>query len=171
MDMPNCSGILINLLIIKESYMTNTAAKSLFPRSAFVGFDSMFDDLDRVSRNSGDSFPPHNIIGMGGNHFLIELAIAGFNESELDIELKNRTLTIRGQHEDRGREYIHKGISTKKFEKQFRLSEYVEVTGADFRNGLLAVKLEVVIPDSQKPRKISINSNEENNNAKEQITK
>jgi molecular chaperone IbpA len=159
MDMPNCSGILINLLIIKESYMTNTAAKSLFPRSAFVGFDSMFDDLDRVSRNSGDSFPPHNIIGMGGN------------QSELDIELKNRTLTIRGQHEDRGREYIHKGISTKKFEKQFRLSEYVEVTGADFRNGLLAIKLEVVIPDSQKPRKISINSNEENNNAKEQITK
>jgi len=149
--------------------MTNTAAKSLFPRSAFVGFDSMFDDLDRVSRNSGDSFPPHNIIKTGGDHYLIELAIAGFSEEELDIELKNRTLTVRGQHEDRGRKYIHKGISTKKFERQFRLSEYVEVTGADFRNGLLAVKLEVVIPDSQKPRKIKINSNEEINNAQEYI--
>ena len=151
--------------------MTNTATKSLFPRSAFVGFDSMFQDLDRVSRNSGDNFPPHNIITTGGNNYLIELACAGFGEDEIDIVIQHRTLTVRGKHEDRGREYIHKGISTKKFEKQFRLSEYVEVTGADFRNGLLAIKLEVVIPDSQKPRKISINSNEENNNAKEQITK
>ena len=76
------------------------------------------------------------------------------------------------------REYIHKGISTKRFERQFRLSEYVEVMGADFRNGLLAISLEVIIPESQKPRKVAINSgvinqstpqllNEENNNGDE----
>ena len=145
--------------------MTLTA-KQLFPRSAFVGFDSMFDELERISRNSNDSFPPHNIIKTGEDTYLIELAVAGFSESELELEVKDRILSVRGKHSDRGREYVHKGISTKKFERQFRLSEYVEVTGADFENGLLAVKLEVVVPDSQRPRMIKINSNEETTNGK-----
>lgn len=145
--------------------MTLTA-KQLFPRSAFVGFDSMFDELERISRNSNDSFPPHNIIKTGEDTYLIELAVAGFSESELELEVKDRILSVRGKHSDRGREYVHKGISTKKFERQFRLSEYVEVTGADFENGLLAVKLEVVVPDSQRPRMIKINSNEETTNEK-----
>jgi molecular chaperone IbpA len=145
--------------------MTLTA-KQLFPRSAFVGFDSMFDELERISRNSNDSFPPHNIIKTGEDTYLIELAVAGFSESELELEVKDRILSVRGKHSDRGREYVHKGISTKKFERQFRLSEYVEVTGADFENGLLAVKLEVVVPESQRPRMIKINSNEETTNGK-----
>jgi len=145
--------------------MTLTA-KQLFPRSAFVGFDSMFDELERISRNSNDSFPPHNIIKTGEDTYLIELAVAGFSESELELEVKDRILSVRGKHSDRGREYVHKGISTKKFERQFRLSEYVEVTGADFENGLLAVKLEVVVPESQRPRMIKINSNEETTNEK-----
>ena len=154
--------------------MTLTA-KQLFPRSAFVGFDTMIDELDQISRNSGDTFPPHNILKTGEDQYLIELAVAGFAEDELEIEVKNRTLTIRGQIKDSNRDYIHKGISTKKFERQFRMSEYVEVMGADFRNGLLAVALEVIIPDSQKPRKVEINGtntildpqllNEENLNA------
>ena len=160
--------------------MTLTA-KQLFPRSAFVGFDSMIDELDRVARHSGDTFPPHNILKTGEDQYLIELAVAGFTEDELEIEVKNRTLTIRGSVDDTNRDYIHKGISTKKFERQFRLSEYVEVMGADFRNGLLAIALEVIIPDSQKPRKIEINSartiestpqllNEESNNGEESPT-
>jgi molecular chaperone IbpA len=136
--------------------MTLTA-KQLFPRSAFVGFDTMIDELDRISRHSGDTFPPHNILKTGEDQYLIELATAGFSEAELEIEVKNRTLTIRGQHNDTGRDYIHKGISTKKFERQFRLSEYVEVMGADFRQGLLAIKLEVIIPENQRPRKVEIN--------------
>jgi len=148
--------------------MTLTA-KQLFPRSAFVGFDTMIDELDRISRHSGDTFPPHNILKTGEDQYLIELAVAGFAQDELEIEVKNRTLTIRGQHNDSGRDYIHKGISTKKFERQFRMSEYVEVMGADFRDGLLAVQLEVMIPENQKPRKIEINRlYEENDNGEEQ---
>ena len=157
--------------------MTLTA-KQLFPRSAFVGFDTMIDELDRVARHSGDTFPPHNILKTGEDQYLIELAVAGFTEDELEIEVKNSTLSIRGSVNDT-REYIHKGISTKRFERQFRLSEYVEVMGADFRNGLLAIQLEVIIPESQKPRKVAINSgvtyqstpqllNEESNNGEEQ---
>lgn len=141
--------------------MTLTA-KQLFPRSAFVGFDTMIDELDRISRHSNDSFPPHNIIRTDDNKYLIELAVAGFAESELEIETKNRILTVRGKHEDRGREYIHKGVSTKKFERQFRLSEYVEVTGAEFTNGLLAISLEVIVPESMQPRKIQINGENTN---------
>ena len=136
--------------------MTLTA-KQLFPRSAFVGFDTMIDELDRISRHSGDTFPPHNILKTGEDQYLIELATAGFSEAEFEIEVTNRTLTIRGQHNETGRDYIHKGISTKKFERQFRLSEYVEVMGADFRQGLLAIKLEVIIPENQRPRKVEIN--------------
>jgi molecular chaperone IbpA len=139
--------------------MTLTA-KQLFPRSAFVGFDNILDELDRISRHSGDNFPPHNVLKTEEDKYQIELAVAGFSENEIEVEMVNRTLTVSGRHEDRGRSYIHKGISTKKFQKQFRLSEYVEVTGADFKDGLLAINLEVIIPESQRPRKISINSNE-----------
>lgn len=139
--------------------MTLTA-KQLFPRSAFVGFDTMFDELDRISRHSSDSFPPHNVLKTEEDKYLIEMAVAGFSESELEIEVKERTLTVKGKHEDRGRDYIHKGISTKRFERQFRLSEYVEVTGAQFKDGLLSVNLEVIVPDSKLPRKININSEE-----------
>lgn len=142
--------------------MTLTA-KQLFPRSAFVGFDTMIDELDRISRRSSDSFPPHNILKVDENKYLIEMAVAGFSESELDVHVKERTLTVNGNHEDRGREYIHKGVSTKRFERQFRLSEYVEVTGAQFKDGLLSINLEVIVPDSKLPRKININSEENTN--------
>lgn len=150
---------------IGECNMTLTA-KQLFPRSAFVGFDTMIDELDRISRHSSDNFPPHNILKMDENKYLIELAVAGYSQSELDVQVRQRTLTIVGKHEDRGREYIHKGVSTKKFERQFRLSEYVEVTGAQFKDGLLSVTLEVVVPDSKLPRKITINSEETSNEPK-----
>lgn len=142
--------------------MTLTA-KQLFPRSAFVGFDTMIDELDRISRHSSDSFPPHNILKVDEDKYLIEMAVAGFSESELDVQVKERTLTVKGKHEDRGREYIHKGVSTKRFERQFRLSEYVEVTGAQFKDGLLSINLEVIVPDSKLPRKININSEEKLN--------
>jgi molecular chaperone IbpA len=148
--------------------MTLTA-KQLFPRSAFVGFDTMIDELDRISRHSSDSFPPHNILRVDEDKYLIEMAAAGYSESELDVQVKERTLTVKGKHEDRGREYIHKGVSTKRFERQFRLSEYVEVTGAQFKDGLLSINLEVIVPDSKLPRKININSEEKSNGKKDQI--
>jgi len=133
------------------------SAKQLFPRSSFIGFDAMLEELDRIARHTTDSFPPHNIVKHGDNKFSIELAVAGFGEDELDVLVKERTLTVVGRHEDRGREYVHKGISTKKFERKFRLSEYVEVTGAEIKDGLLAIQLEVIVPDSKQPRKIEIN--------------
>lgn len=135
--------------------MTLTA-KQLFPRSTFVGFDTLLDELDRIARNTNDTFPPHNIVKTSENSFSVELAVAGFAEEDLRVEVKERTLAIYGCSQQTDREYVHKGISTKKFERKFRLSEYVEVTGAEIRNGILAVQLEVIVPESNQPRKIEI---------------
>ena len=139
--------------------MTAQGVHSLFPRSAFVGFDHLFDELDRVARHANDNYPPHNIVKVDDTNYLIELAVAGFARDELEIEVKDRSLRVSGKHQNRGRDYIHKGISAKKFDKTFRLSEYVQVNGADLEDGILAIKLEVVVPEEMRPRKIDINSN------------
>ena len=138
--------------------MTKQTVHSLFPRSAFVGFDHLFDELDRVARTANDNYPPHNIVKVDDHNYLVELAVAGFAEEELTIEVKDRTLFVSGEHVNRGREYIHKGISAKKFNRSFRLSEYVEVHGADLKDGILAIELVVVVPDEKRPRKIAINT-------------
>lgn len=138
--------------------MTKQTAHSLFPRSAFVGFDHLFDELDRVARTANDNYPPHNIVKVDDHNYLVELAVAGFAEEELTIEVKDRTLYVSGEHINRGRQYIHKGISAKKFNRSFRLSEYVEVHGANLKDGILAIELVVVIPEEKRPRKIDINS-------------
>lgn len=139
--------------------MTAQGVHSLFPRSAFVGFDHLFDELDRVARHANDNYPPHNIVKVDDTNYLIELAVAGFARDELEIEVKDRSLRVSGKHQNRGRDYIHKGISAKKFDKTFRLSEYVQVNGADLEDGILAIGLEVVVPEEMRPRKIDINSN------------
>lgn len=135
-----------------------TQLKTIFPRSAFVGFDHLFDELDRVTRHANESYPPHNIVKLtdDSKEYLIELAVAGFEKGEVNVEVNDRTLTVSGEHVVKGREYIHKGISTKKFTRNFRLSEYVEVAGADMKDGILSIHLKVVLPESQRPRTIDI---------------
>ena len=102
------------------------------------------------------SLPPHNIIKTGESDYLIELAIAGFSQDEISVEVKDRTLTVTGDHVSKGREFIHRGISTKKFKRTFRLSEHVNVHGADIQDGILAIELKYVIPEEMRPRKINI---------------
>mgnify|MGYP003780199731 FL=1 len=148
-----------------------TGVKTLFPRASFVGFDHLFDELDRVARHANDHYPPHNIVKVSDHDYQIELAVAGFARDELVIEVNDRTLTVRGEHVSKGREYIHKGISAKKFNRNFRLSEYVEVHGADLVDGILAIQLKVVLPEEKRPRKINIgyNSEEQNDRTSSQL--
>ena len=146
--------------------MTGNNVKALFPRSAFVGFDHLFDELDQVARQANSHYPPHNIVRVDEETYLVELAVAGFARDELEIEVNDRTLSVRGEHVNRGREYIHKGISAKKFYRTFRLSEYVQVHGADLVDGILAIELKVVLPEEKRPRKIEIGNYEEFSNAK-----
>ena len=141
-----------------------TGIQTLFPRSSFVGFDHLFKELEFTATHANDHYPPHNIIKAGETEYLIELAIAGFSQDEISVEVKDRTLTVTGEHESKGREFIHRGISTKKFRRTFRLSEHVNVNGADVQDGILAIQLEYLIPENQRPRIISIGKNEVSKN-------
>ena len=133
-----------------------TGLQTLFPRSSFVGFDHLFNELEWTAKHAQDHYPPHNIIKTDENDYLIELAIAGFTRDEINVEVKDRTLTVTGEHVSKGREFIHRGISTKKFKRTFRLSEHVNVLGADIQDGILAIELKYIIPEEMRPRKIEI---------------
>jgi molecular chaperone IbpA len=128
---------------------------------ASVGFDRVFDILDRQFANSvKTSYPPHNIIKENENSYKIEVAVAGFREDELDITVKDYVLTVTGeQKRDENVEvptYLHKGISTRNFTRTFTLGDHVEVKGAVVQNGLLVISLEREVPEEAKPKKIAI---------------
>lgn len=123
-----------------------------------IGFDRMFEDLNRTFANSKDNYPPHNIVQLDETNFLIEVAVAGFKQSEIDVELKDNLLTVKGERakDETEVEYLHKGISNRNFTRTFPLAENVEVRTATVENGILAVKLELVVPEEKKAKKIAI---------------
>lgn len=125
-------------------------------KAGFIGFDHILNELERISEHALDHYPPHNIVKYSDSKFAIELAVAGFKKDEVNCELKDGILTVSGEHKSLGREMIHRGISTKKFNREFRLSEHTQVAGAKFEDGLLVIDLKVVIPEEQRPRKIKI---------------
>ncbi|MDG2474857.1 MAG: Hsp20 family protein [Paracoccaceae bacterium] len=127
---------------------------------SFVGFDSLFDELEKVSNFKENSYPAYNIEKTGDLSYEITIALAGFKESQLSIEVEQSVLTISTVNEEslENRNYLHKGIATRAFTKQFRLAENVEVDNASFENGLLIVKLHKNIPEADLPRKIEINA-------------
>jgi molecular chaperone IbpA len=132
----------------------------MFPRNAFLGFDHIFDELERVTSHAKDTYPPHNVVKYDNNKYDIELAVAGFSKDDIAIELKEHILTIKGERGPRRDQelYVHKGISGRKFERQYRLSEYAEVTGADMTDGILTVSIEVILPEEKRPQMINITS-------------
>jgi len=142
--------------------MTGTFA---FPRNAFLGFDHIFDQLDNIHQHAKDTYPPHNVVKDDEMKYTLEIAVAGFKQEHIDIEVKDHILTISGNRPQRREQnmYVHKGISARNWKKSFRLSEYTEVSGADLVDGILTVKLEVVLPEEKLPRKITIGSYEETN--------
>ena len=138
-----------------------------YPRNGFIGFDHIFADLERIHNQAKDTYPPHNVVKVDDLKFTVEIAVAGFGQDHIDIEVKDHVLTITGDRPQRREQdmYVHKGISARKVKKSFRLSEYTEVIGADLLDGILTVDLEVILPKEKQPRKISIGKNEENSNA------
>ena len=136
--------------------MTNNL---LFPHASFLGFDNLFQQLERANQRALPPYPPCNIVKHGENKIDIEMAVAGFSMDDLDIECDKNILTIKGfklDAADSSRDYIHQGISHKKFARKFTLAEHIEVTGATLVNGILSVQLEHIIPEELRPRKIAI---------------
>ena len=126
-----------------------------------VGFDRLlnaFTDLEKsVSENKSSSYPPYNILKFGEHDYAIELAVAGFKQTEIEITVEDSKLQVTGKVEQtRDGEYLHRGIATRDFTHHFTLAETVVVRGADMRDGLLVIRLENVVPEAAKPRRIEI---------------
>ena len=123
-----------------------------------VGFDHLFDMLDQVSE-SAQSYPPYNIERTDETHYRITLAVAGFAEKDLAVEMRDGVLSVAGKREDAAKTgYLYQGIAGRAFERRFQLAEHVEVRAAKLENGLLHIELERLIPEEKKPRKIAINA-------------
>ena len=133
------------------------------PRSAFIGFDNIFDELERITTASAqDNYPPHNIVRLSENEYAIELAVVGFKEQDLELKQQDGILYVTGKKSDQQTtDYLHRGISGRSFKRSFRLSEHVEVKGADLRDGLLVINLERIVPEEKRPRTIPINQSVE----------
>ena len=136
------------------SYTTSNGTTFTFPRANFVGFEHLFNEMNRSLTTTG-GYPPHNVVQIDEDNYLIEIAVAGFKQENLDVELKDSILTVTGKKED-GRAYTHKGISSREFTRTFTLGEHVQVVGARLEDGILSIELERVIPENERPRKIEI---------------
>jgi len=129
---------------------------------ATVGFDRLADMMDRALTTDGaqPSYPPYNIEKVGENDYRISVAVAGFNEAELSVDVKDGSLIIAARKEDsdEGKTYLHRGIATRAFERRFTLADHVKVTGATHADGMLHIDLVREVPEALKPRRIEIAS-------------
>ncbi len=127
---------------------------------ATVGFDRVADLMDRVlsADVAQPTYPPYNIEKLGDDAYRISIAVAGFSEDELDVEVKEGALIVsaRKQETDEGRTYLHRGIATRAFERRFHLADHVRVTGATHTDGMLHIDLVREVPEALKPRRIEI---------------
>ncbi|QLC21213.1 Hsp20 family protein [Parasphingopyxis sp. CP4] len=125
-----------------------------------VGFENLNRLVDAATRGEGNSYPPYNIEKLGDDAYRISMAVAGFAEDELDVTVHENVLIISGQvaerDDDEAREFLHRGIGTRAFERRFELADTIKVTGADYAHGLLNIELAREIPEEKKPRKIAI---------------
>ncbi len=128
-----------------------------------IGFDRLANTLETAYRADAGGYPPYNIEVEGEDRYRITMAVAGFTESELDIEVKENLLRVTGakRDDDTQRHFLHRGIATRNFERSFQLADYVRVAGAELRDGLLHVALVREVPEAMKPRRISIRTEAE----------
>jgi len=130
-----------------------------------LGFDRFFDDVEKLLnmdiQKNVSNFPPHNIIKLDDCRYIVELAIAGFSKDEITISVEDGTLTVKGEKKEKDVDvqYIHRGIGTRSFTKTLTIADTIEVKGAEFKDGILRIGLENIIPEHKKPRKIEIGEN------------
>jgi molecular chaperone IbpA len=125
-----------------------------------VGFDRLADLLDSAQAETATGYPPYNIERTGDNEYRIEIAVAGFKPEELDIEVKEAVVTVKGRKAggDAERRFLHRGLAERDFERRFQLAEYVAVTDAKLVDGLLQISLKRELPEALKPRRVEINA-------------
>ena len=125
---------------------------------ALIGFDRMFDGFEHRATNT-TGYPPHNIVRLAENLYCIEMAVAGFKKSDVQVEVEDTTLTVRGTSEtleSATREYLHRGLSSRDFVRSFPLAEHMVVKDAKIENGVLTINIERIVPEALKARVIDI---------------
>ena len=125
----------------------------------FIGIDRMLDRLAvNGSGHAAEGYPPYNVVKLDEDHFEIELAVAGFGKDDISVTVHDGVLTIDGQSEvtESNKDYLHKGISSRKFKRTFNLADHVQVKNATVQDGILSVSLEREVPEELKPRKIPV---------------
>lgn len=131
---------------------------------ALIGFDTMFNNFERRFANSVSSnYPPHNVVKVDDNNYEIQVAVTGFDKSEVAVEVDQNILIIsagKPQEEEGQGIYLYRGLAQRNFVKHFPLAEHIEVRGAEQKNGVLTVKLERVVPEALKPRRIEVSYGE-----------
>lgn len=148
-------------------------AKTFSPTS--VGFDSLLRRMEematKTAKTMGTNWPPFNLKKIDENKYVIEIAVAGFSKQDIEIELEEGVLKIKGQtNSSEDETYLHKGIADRAFTRQFSLADTVEIKNAELVNGMLKVWLENIIPDYKKPKKIEINDTASYPTSKELLT-
>lgn len=148
----------------KDYYDPFAFSKALLPNT--IGFDPMFKSLEEMQRTMSKvagSYPPYNIKKVDENKYVIEIAVAGFGKQDVEIELMDDTLVVKGNttlgtltKDGVNVEYLYKGIAERAFTRSFKLADTIEIKNAEMINGILKVWLENIIPESKKPRKIDI---------------
>jgi molecular chaperone IbpA len=135
-------------------------------RRSTVGFDRLFDMLENSNASqAGENYPPFDLIKLGDNQYRIELAVAGFRPDEVDITAQQNVLIVTGRKtdetQDKGSDYVYRGIANRSFERRFALADHIQVRGADLKDGLLSIDLVREIPEAMKPKKIRIGGGSE----------
>src|SRR3954469_6717136 len=132
-------------------------------RRSTVGFDRLFNMLESGGQ-AQENYPPFDLIKTGDNDYCIELAVAGVKPDEIDITAQQNVLVVSGrkseESDEKGSDFIYRGIANRSFERRFALADHIQVRGADLKDGLLAIELVREIPEAMKPRKINIGASQ-----------
>jgi molecular chaperone IbpA len=137
--------------------MVTQFAMDLFNDPFFIGFNRELSRLNTAHKTNSQSYPPYDLLKLDEDTYRISLAIAGFTKEDINVLVDNGTLIIKGEIvEVTDAEVVHKGIAGRKFTRTFALGEYMEVTGADLKDGMLHINVDRIVPEEKKPRTIKI---------------
>ena len=138
--------------------MVVTHAMDLFNDPFFIGFNRELSRLNNAHKTNSQSYPPYDLIKLDEDTYRLSIAVAGFSKENINVSVDNGTLIIKGEIiEVTDAEIVHKGIAGRKFTRTFALGEYMEVTGADMKDGMLHINVDRIIPEEKKPKVIDIN--------------
>lgn len=139
--------------------MVSTFGMDLFKDPFFIGWNRQLERLINIDETAAKAaYPPYDVLKIDEDHYKISIALAGFTKEDIDVSVDSGTLVVQGNKDNiHDAEVVHKGIATRKFTRMFSLGEYMEVTDAEMKDGLLYINLERQIPEEKKPKQITIN--------------